>query len=334
MHFLKTIVVGTAAIVLLSAYATHAQTSPDVAADTSPDSPPTESASAAPPVPLLWKVSDADNSLYLLGSFHMLKPSDYPLSGDVDAALADAEALLLELGPEEMNSPALGIAMGQAAMRTDGSKLGDQLDSQAAAQLDDWLAANAASLQKMGMTPEVLRIFEPWFGGLMISIVEMTKQGLNPEFGLDKHMAAAAAKAGIPAAGLETGAQQIALFDEMSFEAQLQMLKESLEEVDSASQEIKKLHALWRAGDAKGLWTGMATDMRNDYPLLYQRINVQRNDNWIPKLQARLEQPGSDDTLVVVGALHLLGEDGVVEKLRVRGYTVQRICSACDAAKP
>lgn len=321
MRLLKNIVLATTAILLSSTFSVQAET-------------PTDTAATTPPVPLLWKVSDADNALYLLGSFHMLKPSDYPLSGDVDAALADAEVLLLELSPEEMNSPALGIAMGQAAMRTDGSKLGDRLDPQAAAQLDDWLATNAASLQKMGMTPDVLRIFEPWFGGLMISIVEMTKQGLNPKLGLDRHMAAAAAKAGIPAAGLETGAQQIALFDEMSTEAQLQMLKESLEEADSASQEIKQLHALWRAGDAQGLWAGMALEMRNEYPQLYQRINVQRNDNWIPELQARLEQPGDDDTLVVVGALHLLGEDGVVEKLRARGYTVERICSACDAASP
>jgi uncharacterized protein YbaP (TraB family) len=57
---------------------------------------------APPPVPLLWKVSDADNDLYLLGSFHLLRPDDYPLSADVDSAFADAEALVLELSPEEM----------------------------------------------------------------------------------------------------------------------------------------------------------------------------------------------------------------------------------------
>ncbi|MEO6517685.1 MAG: TraB/GumN family protein, partial [Pseudoxanthomonas sp.] len=69
-------------------------------------------ATAAPPVPLLWKVSDADNSVYLLGSFHLLKPSDYPLSKDVARAFADAESLVFELPPEEMSSPALGLQMG------------------------------------------------------------------------------------------------------------------------------------------------------------------------------------------------------------------------------
>src|SRR5690606_4079408 len=73
----------------------------------------------APPVPLLWKVSDADNSLYLLGSFHMLLPGDYPLSRDVDEAFAEAEALLFEMSPQEMASPTLALQMGQAALRGD-----------------------------------------------------------------------------------------------------------------------------------------------------------------------------------------------------------------------
>ncbi|RZA05451.1 MAG: TraB/GumN family protein, partial [Proteobacteria bacterium] len=64
-----------------------------------------------------------------------------------------------------------------------------------------------------------------------------------------------------------------------------------------------------------------------------QRINVARNDAWLPKLQKRLTDPGKDDTLVVVGALHLLGTDGVVEKLRAKGYKVERICSACKSAR-
>jgi uncharacterized protein YbaP (TraB family) len=73
----------------------------------------------------------------------------------------------------------------------------------------------------------------------------------------------------------------------------------------------------------------MAAQMKKEYPDLYKRINVERNDTWVPKIEKHLTQSAKDDTLVVVGALHLLGPDGVVEKLRARGYTVERICSAC-----
>ena len=290
------------------------------------------SRAAQPPVPLLWKVSDADNSVYLLGSFHLLKPDDYPLSKDVAEAFADAESVAFEIPPEEMSSPALGMQMGQAALRTDGTSLNSELPPATIALLDAWVAGNGAELQKLGLTPQVLQLLEPWFVGLTITITEMTKQGLDPKLGLDAHFATLAAEAGKPTAGLETGADQIALLDGMSKEEELQFLAEALSESKDARQETAKLHQAWRDGDAALLWNGMAVDMKKQYPRLYQRINVARNDAWVPKIQKRLTDPGKDDTLVVVGALHLLGSDGVVEKLRAKGFKVERVCSACAAS--
>ena len=288
---------------------------------------------AEPPVPLLWKVSDADNSVYLLGSFHLLKPTDYPLSADVDAAFKDAESLVFEMTPEEMSSPALAMQMGQAALRTDGTTLNSELSPETVALLEKWLADNAAELQKMGLPPQVLQMFEPWFVGLTISLTEMTKQGLDPKLGLDAHLAAQAGQAGKPTAGLETGAQQIAFLDGMGKQEQLQFLAEALSQSKDAKAETAKLHDAWRGGDAELLWNDMAVKMKQEYPGLYQRINVARNDAWVPKIEKRLVDSGTDDTLVVVGALHLLGPDGVVEKLRAKGYTVERVCSACKALK-
>src|SRR3546814_6031334 len=80
-----------------------------------------------PPLPLLLQASDADNTVYLLGSFHLLKPDDYPLSSDVNDAFADAEAVVFEMPPEEMNSPQLPVQMMQAAVRTDGTGLDSEL---------------------------------------------------------------------------------------------------------------------------------------------------------------------------------------------------------------
>ena len=96
---------------------------------------------------------------------------------------------------------------------------------------------------------------------------------------------------------------------------------------------IRDRHDAWREGNAELLWNDMAVKMKQEYPGLYQRINVARNDAWVPKIEKRLADPGTDDTLVVVGALHLLGPDGVVEKLRTKGYTVERVCSACALGK-
>jgi uncharacterized protein YbaP (TraB family) len=282
-----------------------------------------------PPVPLLWKVSDADNAVYLLGSFHLLKPDDYPLSTDVNDAFADAKQVVFELPPEEMSSPQLGLQMMQAALRADGTRLDSELPPATLLKFKAWEAANADALQKLGVTPDRLQLFEPWYVGLLVSVTEMTKQGLDPALGLDQHFMAASESVHKPTSGFETGAEQIAFLDGMNHEEQLQFFDEALSQADEGEQELDQLHTAWRNGDEATIREGMAVDMRNRYPRLYQRINVDRNDAWIPKIERMLATPGTDDTLVVVGALHLLGSDGVVEKLRAKGYSVERVCSAC-----
>lgn len=282
-------------------------------------------AGADAPVPLLWKVSDSDNAVYLLGSFHMLRPADYPLAQDVEGAFADAESLVFELSPEEMG-PALSTQMLQAALRSDGKSLRDDLDAATWTKLEAYAGRN-------GMPMANLAALKPWFVGLTISVTEMMRQGLDPKIGLDAHFMEQARTAGKPASGLERGMDQITLLDGMDAVEQRQFLTEVLEQAEKGPGQTEKLHAAWRRGDAAMLWEEMAAEMKREYPRLYQRINVDRNDNWVPKIEKRLTEASTDDTLVIVGALHLLGSDGVVEKLRARGYRVERICSACKTPR-
>jgi uncharacterized protein len=180
----------------------------------------------------------------------------------------------------------------------------------------------------VNLSPEILQALEPWFVGMLVTIVEAGNRGFESELGLDAHIAARAKEANKPANGLETGDQQLAMLDGMSKAEQIQMLAESID-TNVEDSELDTLHRDWRAGNVDALWKGMALDARTKYPALYKRINTDRNDAWVPKLEARLQAPGADDTLVVVGALHLLGSDGVVDKLKKKGYTVERVCSAC-----
>jgi len=288
------------------------------------DSPAKAAAEVASPVPLLWKVSDQNNAIYLLGSFHLLRPSDYPLSADVEAAFEDAEAVMFELSPAEMASSALPTQMMQAALRQDGKTLQDDLDAATWQKLQNYAEQNNLSLRNFAT-------FEPWFVGLTISILEMTKQGLDPKFGLDTHFMDIAKQAGKPTNGLEAASDQIRMLDGMDAAEQRQFIAEALEQAEKGPAEMEALHRAWRNGDADLLWSKMAGEMKREYPRLYQRINVDRNNAWLPKIQQRLTAPGADDTLVVVGALHLLGDDGVVEKLRGKGYKVERVCSVCES---
>ncbi len=135
--------------------------------------------SAGAPVPLLWKVSDKDNSVYLLGSFHMLTKDDYPLSKDIDAAYADAEEVVFELAPREMLSKDLGLAMTQAALRTDGSKLDDDLSPALRARLAAWLRENDAALKQMGLMPEMFQLVDAWYASLLVTIAQARAAGVR-----------------------------------------------------------------------------------------------------------------------------------------------------------
>ena len=273
---------------------------------------------AQAPVPMLWKVSDADNSIYLLGAFHMLKASDYPLAPSVNAALADVQQVFFEVAPREMADPALPAKMMQAATRTDGKTLQQTVSPATWRALQRYAAKNqmdVASLQGL----------KPWFVGMLLALTESQKLGLNPALGLDRHLMDRAAQAGTPTQGLETADAQIAMLDSLDATLQDAFLQDTLREMGDFKGLFEALHTAWRQGDVAALERTALADMREQYPALYQRVNVDRNKAWLPQLDALLRDQARDNVLVVVGALHLVGSDGVVRMLADKGYRVERL---------
>lgn len=310
----------TAAVLLASAIASPARgaataevASPPPATDgTTPRGP------AGTPRPLLWRVSDGDNVVYLLGTFHLLKRDDYPLDPKVYAALDDAEQVFFELSPEALADPALGLRFAQAGIRTDGRTLQQSVDA------PTWQAA-AALATRAGVPVEALQRMEPWFAALTLSMAEMTAAGLDPSLGLDKHLAQRAARDGKRTAGLETPDDQIRLFDGMKPSLQLAQFRDVVERWPEIRSETAWLHDQWREGDVDALYWGMAAAMRARDPALYARINTQRNSAWVSRVKALLDAPGPDDAMLAVGTLHLLGAEGLVQQLAAAGYTVERL---------
>ena len=279
--------------------------------------------------PLLWKVSDADNDVYLLGSFHLLKPDDYPMPADIDRAFDDAESLLFEVDPREMTAPET-VAMMQKYMAYDnGESLSKVLPKATLDRLATLVSASGSSVQALEQS-------EPWAVSLGLVIGVSQAMGFKPDLGLDRHLMDRAAKAGKPAGGLETVDDQMKAMDAVPYAEQAQGLDEFLQDPKKAMQQLQDMHAWWRAGDVERLDKDMRAEMAAKTPQSYKLLDVDRNNAWLPQIEKRLTGSKSDDTLVVVGALHLLGADGLVEKLKAKGYKVERVCEACEAmpAKP
>lgn len=285
-------------------------------------SPPPQPA-YAPPVPLLWKVSDRDNALYLLGSFHLLKDGDYPLSPDIDRAFAAADHLVFEISPDQLDDPASGQRFLAAAAYDGRQTLSDVLPPRVHEKLRRLMVRQGGTIAQVDG-------YEPWFVNLSLLMGLSQSLGFSAEQGLDRHLMARAQAAGKPIAGLETFEDQLLALDSTPMAEQVVGLKDFLDRPQEMPGMLGELHGAWREGDVARLDQLARLDMRAKTPETYRIVNVERNDAWVPQLRAMLEAANDDDALVVVGALHLLGEDGVVEKLRGEGYDVERICSACE----
>lgn len=274
--------------------------------------------------PLLWSVSDADNTVYLLGSFHLLAPTDYPMPAEIDRAFDDAESLVFEIDPREMTAPETMVTARKYMLYEAGKSLSTVLPKSTLDKLGKMAAAGGGSLQAMEQS-------EPWAISLGLVLGMTQTLGFKAELGLDQHLMKRAAEAGKPAAGLETIDDQMRAMDAVPYAEQAKGLDEFLSDPAEAARQMRDIHRLWRLGDVDRLDALMRVEMAEKSPHTYKLLNGDRNSAWLPLIEKRLSAPGVDDTLVVVGSLHLLGVDGLVEKLRAKGYTVERVCDACKA---
>lgn len=306
------------ALALVVSSAAQAAPPPPVA--TPAPAPAAVPASPAPSsaVPMLWKVSDADNSVYLLGSFHLLRAADNPVSPAVEAAFADAERLVFEVTPADLADAGNAAKFSNAAKFENGRTLRQALPPATLAKLQKMLEVSGTPMAQVEGT-------EPWALTLGMVLGMTQAMGFTPERGLDRVLMARAASAGKPVDGLETLDVQLKALEGAPESEQAKGLDEFLSDPRKMAEELSRLHALWLAGDVEAMDRDYRAEMQAETPVSYKIMNSDRNAAWMPKLEARLKAKGDDDTLAVVGALHLLGRDGVVERMRARGYKVERI---------
>jgi len=183
-----------------------------------------------------------------------------------------------------------------------------------------------ALLQKkaadLNLPIDALKQFKPWMIALTIEAMQWMKAGFDPQLGLDMHFYEQAKKDNKTVQGLETVEYQIARFDEMPPELQDHLLSETLKELDTEQASMSKLIEAWRTGDAPAVEKIVLKDLQQE-PQLYQRLLVERNKNWMPKLETLFTR--RTRALVVVGAAHLVGPDGLLAMLKAKGFSVEQL---------
>jgi hypothetical protein len=276
----------------------------------------TSTAGVAAADPAAWRITGpTGGEVTLLGSMHILRPSDHPLPASVDGLIDRAELIVMELDLDDVDAAAQQRVILQKALLPQGTVLKDVVDA-------DVYALVAQSTAELGIDLELLVSFEPWFLAVTLLDQGMRKLGFQSERGLEQYVLARAQRTQKDIVGLETLEFQIGIFDSLPSDSQQAMLEQTLGELDEAETVLSEMVAAWRNGELEDLSAELLDDF-DEFPGLYETLVTKRNNAWVPALERMLADGRRH--LVVVGALHLVGDDSVIELLDERGHDVQRL---------
>lgn len=259
----------------------------------------------------LWSLQGKTNTVYLLGSVHFLKESEQ-LPQVLDDAYKASEVLLMEIDMDDLDPLEAQQVTMELGLLPDGQSLQQQLGQESYAKL-------VTRAQDVGIDPSLLNRFQPWFAAMTLVQMQLMKMGLAPTSGVEQRFTTRAVADKKPIHGLETVREQLGMLAGLPQKQQREFLLYSIEDADRMAQEIDDLLSAWRRGDSKALAKLLAEGF-DEYPDLYRPLTTDRNRRWLGQVEALLDD--REDYLVVVGTLHLVGKDSLIELLEKQGHQV------------
>jgi uncharacterized protein YbaP (TraB family) len=265
------------------------------------------------PGPALWSVSDADSTIYLFGTVHVLRPDTPWGSAKVDAAFDASDNVVFEISnPDDQAAIVPLIQQHGLSPQTPLSSL---LTPAEFADLD-------AAARSIGGSAAQFEPMRPWLAALSLSVAPLVRAGYDPKSGVELILKHRAEDAGKPVTGLETLESQVGILASLSEPTQLAFLRSTLEDFDEATTELDTMVGAWAGGDVDTINRLGVVEMREESEEVYEVLLVRRNTDWADQIQALLA--GSGTTFIAVGSAHLAGDDSVQAILEKRGIEVTR----------
>jgi len=264
---------------------------------------------------LVYQVEGPNGRFYLAGSMHLLHAERASLPAPLERAYRNSASIVMEIDTDD------GDAQDAGARLLEAAQLAPDASLQALLGEARWNTVRTA-LAEAGFDAERASRFEPWGLALLLTQAGFARQGYTSAAGVEQQLTERARRDGKPISGLETAEMQIALLDGLDMNVQRQMLDLTLEEVQEMPQMLDELEDAWRAGDLQRLEALLLEGYRQ-MPELYTALLVERNRRWVSQIRAW--PTTSPPRLVLVGALHLVGEQGLPALLQRAGYTVERL---------
>ncbi|MFQ5635519.1 MAG: TraB/GumN family protein [Gammaproteobacteria bacterium] len=263
----------------------------------------------------LWELEGTDNRIRLLGSVHFLRARDYPLPAAIMTAYADADIVVFELDMSAIDPLATQNLLQRLALDPGGN------------DLEDYLGArnyrSAATLAKsIDIDLATLRSYEPWFAALQITQLRLAQLGFDGSYGIETRLTMQAVADAKTIRGLESMAEQLGSLDSLPAPAQRVFLMRTLEDAAEIEDDLDDIVTAWREGDTQTLEKELLHGLE-DQTELHDRILIKRNRNWAKQILGFTKT--GKRYLVIVGALHLVGDDSVIRMLDDAGYPARQI---------
>jgi len=264
----------------------------------------------------LWRITkDGEIEGYLMGSLHVMKSDAYPLDPVFNRAFTKANLMVFEINIDQMRSQLPSLT--RLGISEDGTTLQETLPADTYNKLQT--IAN-----RTGMPLAKFQKMEPWLVSQIVTVTLLQKSGYNPKLGIDRHFVEKAKQADKTQIALETAKEQLKFFDDLSTEKQVKLLHHSLIQTERTTQQIDKIVTAWKQGNMATIEQMLLNPMQNEFPTLYQTLIVERNQQWMVKIEQILQNQ-AQRPLIVVGAAHLPGNQGLIQQIHEDGYTLQQL---------
>jgi uncharacterized protein YbaP (TraB family) len=263
----------------------------------------------------LWKVRGDHNTLYLLGSVHVLSRKNYPLKPELNNAFDNSGRVVFEIDLGRFTTKNFRREFRQTALYPAWQSLSKKVSPETIELLKVVLPA-------YGLTLKRVERLKPWFIAEWLSSRTLEMAGFSESLGVDIYFFHRARAAGKPVFGLETLRDQARIFDHFNDEENERYLLGTLATLASYPTSVGRLVDAWQSGNVALLDKILNQDKHSD-PLTHEALFSERNTKWVPEIEALSHE--SENYLVIVGAGHLVGEDGVVAQLKRAGYSVKQM---------
>lgn len=263
----------------------------------------------------VWKVSKGEHYFYLGGTIHVLSAQDHPLPKPFFVAYADANRVIFETDLDAISSPAYQSKIMSTMSNPGNLTLVKQLDRKVYNELKAFIISR-------GLTPAQFSAFQPWAASLMLTMMEYQRLGMLPEYGVDAHFNKLALDDKKERASLETPEVQLAVLSSMSSIEPNEFIEYTLEDLERLPDLINGMKIAWRTGNIDSLAEhAMIEKMKSDFPSIYKTLLTDRNKHWMKQLVLFNNNPNIE--FVLVGALHLYGDDGLLALLKAQGFNLE-----------